>query len=113
MQKAWTPPVRWILLVAAILTLFSTAQAYRLTTLNLRVPYDIDVSSLLLLNGVYWFVPAAFTLPIFYLARRYRLDAARWAGPLALHVTAAFLFSVVHLACMLLTRAALWPAAGK
>ncbi len=68
MQKPWTPPVRWILLVAAVLSLFSTAQAYRLTTLNLRVPYDIDVAPLLLLNTVYWFVPAAFTLPIFYLA---------------------------------------------
>ena len=113
MQKAWTPPVRWILLVATILTLFSTAQAYRLTTLNLRVPYDIEVSSLLLLNGVYWFVPAAFTLPIFYLARRYRLDGERWAGALAIHVAAALLFSVVHLACMLLTRVALWPSAGK
>lgn len=113
MQKAWTPPVRWILVVAAVLSLFSTAQAYRLTTLNLRASYDIEVTSLLVLNTVYWFVPAAFTLPIFYLARRYRLDSGRWAGPLAVHVLAALLFSLVHLGCMMLVRLALWPSAGK
>ena len=45
MQKAWTPPVRGIVLVAAVLSLFSTAQAYRLTTLNLKGPYDLEVSS--------------------------------------------------------------------
>jgi two-component system, LytTR family, sensor kinase len=113
MQKAWTPPVRWILLVAAVLSLFSTAQAYRLTTLNLKEPYDIAVGPLLLLNTVYWFVPAAFTLPIFYLARRYRLDSERWAAALGVHITAAILFSIVHLGCMMLVRFTLWPSAGK
>src|SRR4030095_16637722 len=104
MEKAWTPPVRWIVLVAAVLSLFSTAQAYRLSTLNLRDPYDIEVGSLLLLNTVYWFVPAAFSLPIFYLARRYRLDTRRWAGPPALHIAAALFFLVVHLACIVRLR---------
>ena len=113
MQKAWTPPFRWILVVATVLSLFSTAQAYRLTTLNLRVPYDIGVWSLLFLNTVYWYVPALFTLPIFYLARRYRLDARRWGGALAIHITAALFFSVVHLGCMLVARLAMWPSAGK
>ena len=113
MQKAWTPPVRWILLVAAVLSLFSTAQAYRLSTLNLKGPYDIAVGPLLLLNSVYWFIPAAFTLPIFYLARRYRLDSQRWAAALLVHFGAAMLFSVVHLGCMVAVRLALWPSAGK
>lgn len=113
MQKAWTPPVRWILLVAVVLSLFSTAQAYRLTTLNLKVPTDIEVGSLLLLNTAYWFVPAAFTLPIFYLARRFRLDSGRWMRALAIHIAVAGFFSVVHLGCMLLVRSALWPSAGK
>ena len=113
MEKAWTPPVRWIVLVAAVLSLFSTAQAYRLSTLNLRGPYDIEVGALLLLNTTYWFVPAAFSLPIFYLARRYRLDTRRWARPLAIHIAAALFFSVVHLACMLGVRSQLWTDAGK
>jgi signal transduction histidine kinase len=113
MEKAWTPPVRWIVLVAAVLSLFSTAQAYRLSTLNLRGPYDIEISALLLLNTTYWFVPAAFSLPIFYLARRYRLDTGRWAGPLAVHIAAALFFSVVHLFCMLGVRSLLWTDAGK
>ena len=113
MEKAWTPPVRWIVLVAAVLSLFSTAQAYRLSTLNLRGPYDIEVGSLLLLNATYWFVPAAFSLPIFYLARRYRLDTGRWPGSLAIHIAAALFFSVVHLFCMLGVRSLLWTDAGK
>ena len=113
MEKAWTPPVRWIVLVAAVLSLFSTAQAYRLSTLNLRGPYDIEVGSLLLLNITYWFVPAAFSLPIFYLARRYRLDTGRWPGSLAIHIAAALFFSVVHLFCMLGVRSLLWTDAGK
>src|SRR5688500_8381834 len=113
MPKAWTPPVRWILLVATILSLFSTAQAYRLTTLNLRVDSQIEIVPLLALNTIYWFVPAAFTLPIFYLARRYRIDSRRFAGPLAIHVGAALLFSVIHLGCMMLARLVLWPYAGK
>ncbi len=113
MQKSWTPPLRWILLVAAVLSLFSTAQAYRLSTLNLRASYDIDVAPLLLLNSVYWLVPAGFTLPIFYLGRRYRLDTRQWPRSLAVHVMAALFFSVFHLGCMLLMRAALWPSAGK
>ena len=113
MQKAWTPPVRWILLVAAVLSLFSTAQAYRLATLNLKTPYDISVGALLLLNTAYWFVPAAFTLPIFYLGRRYRLDSQRWAAALLVHVAAAILFSVIHLGAMILVRLTMWPSAGK
>jgi signal transduction histidine kinase len=113
MEKAWTPPVRWIVLVAAVLSLFSTAQAYRLSTLNLRGPYDIEIGALLLLNTTYWFVPAAFSLPIFYLARRYRLDTRRWAGPLSVHIVAALFFSVVHLFCMLGVRSLLWTDAAK
>jgi signal transduction histidine kinase len=113
MQKAWTPPVRWILLVATVLSLFSTAQAYRLATLNLKVPYDIAVGPLLILNTAYWFVPAAFTLPIFYLGRRYRLDSGQWARALVVHIAAAALFSVVHLGSMILVRLAMWPSAGK
>ena len=113
MQKAWTPPVRWILLVAAVLSLFSTAQAYRLATLNLKVDYDINIGALLLLNTAYWFVPAAFTLPIFYLGRRYRLDSQRWPRAMIVHIAAAALFSAVHLGCMILVRLTMWPDAGK
>ena len=113
MSRLWTPPARWILLVAAALSLFSTAQAYRLTMLNLRVPQGISILSLLLLNTVYWFIPAFLTIPIFYLSRRYRLDSPRWARALAVHVSAALAYSVLHTTCMLLVRAVLWPDAGK
>jgi signal transduction histidine kinase len=99
--------------VATILGLFSTAQSYRLSTLNLKVPVDIPWGSLLVLNFAYWYVPAAFALPIFYLARRFRLDSRQWRGALAVHVIAAGFFSVVHLLCMIATRIALWPDAPK
>ena len=113
MLRLWSPPARWILVVAAALSLFSTAQAYRLTMLNLRVPEGISILSLLLLNTVYWFIPAFLTIPIFYLSRRHRLDSPRWPRALAVHVGAALLYSVVHTATMLLVRGLLWADAGK
>ncbi len=59
MQKPWTPPLRWVFGAATILWLFSTAQAYRLTALTSKDPSQIEISSLLILNFAYWFIPAA------------------------------------------------------
>ena len=110
MRKAWTPPARWVFLVATLLGLFSTAQAYRLTMLAPRAHVTgIDVSSLLILNLTLWYVPAALTAPIFYLAERFRLDAFRWLRALAMHAIAAVAFSVIHGAAMLAVRMVLWP----
>ena len=114
MQKAWTPPARWLFLVATLLGLFSTAQAYRLTALDyFKIPESIDVRSLLVLNLAYWYIPAALTVPVFRLAHRFPLDTGRWALALFVHVFAAVTFSVVHLAGMIGVRLMLWPAAGK
>src|SRR5688572_8020013 len=102
MPKAWTPPARWVFLVATLLGLFSTAQAYRLTTLNPRAHVaGIDLSSLLVLNLTLWYVPAALTGPIFRIAARFRLDAERWLRSLAIHAAAAMGFSIIHGAAML------------
>ena len=60
MQKAWTPPIRWVFLAATLLGLFSTAQAYLLTTLNPKAHVDgIEMGSMLILNLALWYVPAA------------------------------------------------------
>ena len=107
MQKAWTPPLRWVFAAATPLVLFYTLQAYRLTTLNLRVAHDIEVTKLLLLNGVYWFVPALLTPMIFRLAHRFRVDGSHWLRALAVHVLCAFSFSVIHWACMITARVVL------
>ena len=41
MQTLWTPPARWVFGVATVLSLFSTLQAYRLSTLNIRESIDV------------------------------------------------------------------------
>ena len=110
MQKAWTPPIRWVFLVATLLGLFSTAQAYRLTSLNPKAHVDgIEIWSLLILNLTLWYVPAALTGPIFRIAAHFRLDADRWIRAIAIHATAAVLFSIVHAAAMMVVRVVLWP----
>jgi signal transduction histidine kinase len=106
------PPARWVFSVATLLGLSSTLQAYRLTTLNLKPP-DVAFSDLLILNLTYWYVPAAFTRPIFGLAHRLRLSDRHWSFAVALHALAAVGYSLIHLACMMGVRGLLWPGAGK
>ena len=110
MQKAWTPPIRWVFLGATLLGLFSTAQAYRLTSLNPKAHVDgIEIGSLLILNLTLWYVPAALTVPIFRIAAHFRLDTDRWIRSIAIHAIAAVLFSIVHVAAMMAVRVMLWP----
>ena len=109
MQKAWTPPARFVFGAATLLGIFSTLQAYRLTTLNINEPMKIEVWRLLALNLAYWYVPAALTSVIFRIAHHFPLDAPRWLRSLSVHALAALCFSVVHLGGMLGMRAILWP----
>ena len=113
MQKAWTPPYGWVFAVATPLVVFSTLQAYRLETLAIRVPVDIQEGKLFLLNLAYWYVPALLTPTIFRLAQRFRVDGPRWLRALALHLIFALTFSVVHCACMISTRLLLWTNGNK
>jgi two-component system, LytTR family, sensor kinase len=111
MQKAWTPPIRWVFLVATFLSVFSTVQAYRLMTLDMKQPMEIDTGRLLLLNLAYWYVPAALTTAIFGFSHRFRLDTPRWPRALAAHAAAALAFSLIHFAAMLAVRVAMWTQA--
>jgi signal transduction histidine kinase len=107
--RIWTPSARWVFLIATLLGLFSTAQAYRLTALNPRAPvHGIDVGALLVLNLALWYVPAALVNPIFRLAAYLRLDSARWLRAVVGHAAAALVFSLAHSAVMLGLRAILW-----
>ena len=110
MQKAWTPPVRWVFVVATFLGVFSTLQAYRLMTLDLQKAMEPDAVKLLILNLAYWYVPAGLTTGIFGFSHRFRLDTPRWPRALAAHAGAALAFSLLHFAVMLGVRLALWPA---
>jgi signal transduction histidine kinase len=109
MHKAWTPPARWVFLVATLLGLFSTAQAYRLTSLNPRARIEgIELWPLLVLNLALWYVPASLTAPIFRIAAKVRLDFERWLRAVATHALTAVAFSVFHTVVMLAVRLALW-----
>ena len=112
MQRPWMPPAKWIFVTATLLGLFSTLQAYRLTTLTFR-PGDVTATDLLILNLAYWYIPATLLPTIFRLAYRFRLDVGTWYRALALHAMCGLTFSVVHWAGMLGVRGLLWPNAGK
>jgi two-component system, LytTR family, sensor kinase len=113
MQSTWTPPLRLVFAAATVLGCFSALQAYRLTTLNLRTPMDIEVGKLLLLNLVYWYVPATLSPVMFRLAHQFRLDGPRLVTALPIHALAAVSYSLVHCVCMIGTRFFLWDYAGK
>jgi signal transduction histidine kinase len=112
MQRVWTPPWRWIFLAATLLGLFSTLQAYRLSTLS-RYPEGTKVLPLLVLNLAFWYVPAAFVPAIFRLAQRFHVGGQHWVRAVGIHLTAAGLFAVVHALCMIGVRSLLWSDAGK
>src|SRR5262245_1907505 len=113
MQKTWTPPLWWVFAAATPLVFFSTLQSYRLYSLNLKVPMDIEVGKLFILHLAYWYVPVALTPTIFRLAHRFRIDSAHWARALLAHAFFATAFSIVHCACMVATRMLLWENGGK
>ena len=112
MQKPWTPPLRWVFGAATLLWLFSTAQAYRLTTLTSKDPSQIELGPLFILNFAYWFIPAAVAPLIFRLVHRYRIDEQRIKA-LAVHACAALLFTAVHAAGMVSVRVLLWGMAPQ
>ena len=110
MHRAWRPRRRWVFLAATLLGLFSTAQAYRLTTLNPRAHVEgVELLPLLAINLTLWYVPAALTGLIFSLSARFRIDSNRWLRALAIHAGAALVFSVIHMVSMMVLRVVLWP----
>jgi len=109
MPKAWTPPLRWVFVVATFLGVFSTLQAYRLMTLDMQKSMEPEVFRLLILNLAYWYVPAALTSIIFRFSHRFRLDTPRWRRALLAHSGGALAFSILHFALLLAVRLAIWP----
>jgi two-component system, LytTR family, sensor kinase len=112
MQNPWTPPLRIVFGVATLLSIFSTLQAYRLSTISIREPMDVEVWRLLVLNSFgYWYVPAALTGPIFRLTHRFPMESARRGLALALYALGGVAFSLVHLVCTMIVVVSLWPRA--
>ncbi|HXW06689.1 MAG TPA: sensor histidine kinase [Vicinamibacterales bacterium] len=112
MQKVWTPPRRWVFLAATLLGLFSTLQAYRLTSLA-AYPEGAKFFPLLVLNLAFWYVPAAFVPTIFRLAQRFHVGSRHWPRSVGIHCGCAVLLALMHAGCMIGVRSVLWPDAGK
>jgi two-component system LytT family sensor kinase len=108
MQKAWTPPARFVFGAATLLGVFSTLQAYRLTALDISDQMPIDVWRLLSLNIAYWYVPATLTATIFRISNRFSPDILGWPRTIAVHAAGALTFSIVHLGAMVGMRTLLW-----
>lgn len=99
--------MRWVFGAATLLGLFSTAQAYRLTSITSRNPSDIAIGPLLALNFTYWFIPALLAPVIFKLVHRFPIDGQR-AKAFGVHAVSALGFAAVHAAGMVAMRTALY-----
>jgi len=107
---------RLLFTVATVLALSSTIQAWRLQSLNPDQTWALTLklmAQLMVLNTMYWYVPALLAPTIVAITRQYRLGHTRWTTTLGVHLAAAFAFSVVHTTAMLLTRALLFPFGGR
>ena len=112
MKKPWSPPMRWVFGAATVLGLFSTLQAYRLTSLTSMAsskPSDVTFWTLLVLNFAFWFIPALLAPVVFRLVHRYPFDEQR-ARAFGIHALSALSFAGVHAGGMLAVRAMLWGA---
>lgn len=113
MRKAWTPPTRWVLGVATVLSLFSTLQAYRLEVVTAKPGMPIYVGKLLALNLAYWFVPALLLPTVVWMARRFPLDAGNRIRNLLVHLAGGLTFAVARFAGMTTVRLVLWSGVIK
>jgi two-component system, LytTR family, sensor kinase len=104
MGKPWTPPARWVLGVATVLSLFSTLQTYRLTVVSAKPGTSIEIGRFLASNLAYWFVPALLLPSVVWVARRFPLDAGHRVRNIAVHAAAALTFALVRFAAMLGVR---------
>jgi len=107
---------RLLFTVATVLALSSTIQSWRLESLSADQTWALTLklmAQLMVLNTVYWYVPALLAPTIVAITRRYRLGHTPWTTTLAVHLATAFVFSLTCEAAMLITRAALFPFGGR
>lgn len=94
------------LLLAGIATAFgisSSIQSYLLASVAGEGVSGMALH-VLILNLVYWYVPALLAPMIMSLATRYQFGRGRWLTPVGVHIAGALTYSVVHSAAMLGTR---------
>jgi len=101
-------PARTLFVIATAFGISSTVQAHWMDKLELH-PHVIQdaIARLLVLNLVYWYIPALLAPIIMTFALRHPFDRVRWTRALALHLAAALLYSIVHTSIMMAVRALL------
>ena len=99
------PSLPLLLAIATAFGVSSTIQAY-LLQLAVDGVGASNVARLLLLNIVYWYVPALSAPLIMMVATRFRFGKVRWPVFVAIHVTGAASYAVLHTAAMIVTRMA-------
>jgi signal transduction histidine kinase len=114
MRRSETIPRSLLFIVPTVMGVSSTAQAYRLHTLLGDECCDSStLARLLVLNLVYWYVPALLAPTIIAGARRARSAIDRTTLTVLVHVGGAFAYSLIHTAAMLAFRAMLFPLGGN
>jgi two-component system, LytTR family, sensor kinase len=98
-------PAPTLFVIATAFGISSTVQAYWMDTLELH-PHVLQnaVARLLVLNLVYWYIPALFAPVIMAFALRHPFDRVRWPRLLALHLGGALTYSIVHTTIMMTVR---------
>ena len=101
-------PAPTLFVIATVFGISSTLQAHWMAKLQLQ-PHVMENATvrLLVLNLVYWYIPAVLAPSIMAFALRHPFDRLRWPRPLVLHLIAALSYSVVHTAIMMAARALL------
>ena len=114
MTRRATIPRSVLFAVATVMGVSSTAQAYRIHVLLGDGCCDAPmIARLLVLNLVYWYVPAVLAPVIMAGARRAHRLIAGVASKVALHIVGAFAYSAIHTVAMLAFRALLLDAGGN
>src|SRR5215475_12807577 len=101
-------PAPTLFVIATAFGISSTLQAYWMARLELHPEMmQHAIARLLVLNLVYWYIPAFLAPIIMAFALRHPFDRLHWPRQLSLHVTAALSYSVVHTAIIMAVRALL------
>jgi signal transduction histidine kinase len=93
------------LAIATVFGVSSSIQAYFLQLLTDEQSPSM-FSHVMVLNLVYWYVPALVAPLIMSLAARYQLGRVRWPALIAIHVAGALTYAVIHTGAMLVSRLA-------
>jgi signal transduction histidine kinase len=98
-------PAPTLFVIATAFGISSTLQAHWMARLDIHSHVmEHATARLLVLNLVYWYIPALLAPIIMAFALRHPFDRSRWPRQLALHVAAALSYSVVHTTIMMAVR---------